>query len=94
MNGGQSIPGSRKHPVRTCIGCREREESPGLLRVALEGDRIVPDIHRRIPGRGAWIHVRAACEQAATRKRAWGRALRQQGSPDASAVQEFLSARV
>jgi hypothetical protein len=80
--------------VRTCIGCRKREESSGLLRLVLEGDRIVPDVYRRIPGRGAWIHVRSACEQAATRKRAWGRALRQQGSPDVSAVQEFLSARV
>ncbi len=80
--------------MRTCIGCRERAESSGLLRVVLEGDRIVPDIKSRIPGRGAWIHARAACEQAATRKRAWGRALRQPGSPDVSAVQEFLSARV
>ena len=78
-------------PVRTCIGCREREESSGLLRVALEGGRIVPDIRRRIPGRGAWIHARASCGLAATRRRAWARALRQTVTTDSSAVQEYLA---
>ena len=80
--------------VRTCIGCRQRAVASSLLRVALEAGRIVPDVRRRVPGRGAWIHPVAACEQAATRKRAWARALRHQGSLDVSAVQEFLSARV
>ena len=81
-------------PVRTCIGCREREESSDLLRVAVDGGRIVPDIRRRIPGRGAWIHARESCGLAATRRRAWARALRQQGTPDSSAVKEYLSALV
>ena len=94
MIGNESDVGALKRPVRTCIGCREREESSGLLRVVLEDGRIVPDIRRRIPGRGAWIHPRASCGLAATRRRAWARALRQQGTPDSSAVKEYLSAWV
>lgn len=81
-------------PVRTCIGCRERDGVPSLLRVALTEGRITPDPGRRMPGRGAWIHPRLACEELATRRRAWSRALRQPGAADPSAVQEFLKARV
>ena len=91
---GGSAAARKGLPLRTCIGCRQREAASSLLRVALDGGRVVPDVRRRIPGRGAWIHPAAACVQAATRKRAWARSLRQQGSPDVSAVQEFLSARV
>ena len=67
---------------------------PNLLRVALSAGRIVPDTRRRMPGRGAWIHPTVSCEESATRRRAWSRALRQPGAADTSAVQEFLKARV
>ena len=81
-------------PVRTCIGCRERDGMPSLLRIVLVEGRIIPDPRRRLPGRGAWIHPTAACEGLATRRRAWSRALRYPARAETSAVQEFLKAQV
>lgn len=81
-------------PVRTCIGCRERDGVPSLLRVVLVEGRIIPDPRRRLPGRGAWIHPTAVCEELATRRRAWSRALRYPARAETSAVQEFLTAQV
>ncbi len=81
-------------PVRTCIGCRKRDEARNLLRIVLAEGRIIPDPRRRMPGRGAWIHPTVACGESAARRRAWARALRQQGSLDVSAVQEYLAAQV
>ncbi|CAB4884281.1 MAG: DUF448 domain-containing protein [Actinobacteria bacterium] len=81
-------------PVRTCIGCRQRAEPAELLRVVIAEGSLVADARRRLPGRGAWIHPVAACVEAATRKRAWGRALRHPGAIELSAVQELTSGRV
>ena len=67
-------------PVRTCIGCRRREDHTKLVRLALEevaGSRSVrPDWRRRMPGRGAWLHPDSACLQAAVRRGAFARAFR------------------
>lgn len=45
-------------PVRRCILSGERQESAALIRLALSPDgQILPDIHGKAPGRGAWIGV-------------------------------------
>ncbi|HEY5845680.1 MAG TPA: YlxR family protein [Microlunatus sp.] len=62
-------------PVRTCVGCRERADKADLLRLVWRGTLVADD--RQIePGRGAYLHRRAECLQAAVRRRAIGRALR------------------
>ncbi|MGB6181828.1 MAG: YlxR family protein [Rhodococcus sp. (in: high G+C Gram-positive bacteria)] len=82
-------------PVRTCVGCRQRESPSALVRtVAVVSDagdvRIVVDQRRRMPGRGAWLHPRQDCLQQAERRRALGRALRVTGPVDLSElVREF-----
>ena len=38
---------------------------------------VVPDAERRMPGRGASVHPTFACVNAAVRRRAFARALRQ-----------------
>ena len=86
-----------KGPVRTCIGCRKRELAVELLRVvAADGGNgecaVTVDTARKLPGRGAWLHLDPQCLDAAIRRRAFVRALRITGSPDTTAVHEHLSA--
>ncbi|WP_084530143.1 YlxR family protein [Nocardia crassostreae] len=90
---------SRSEPVRTCIGCRKRELAAELLRIVVQdaGDpqtiAIVPDPRRRQPGRGAWLHPSSSCLSFATRRRAFGRALRVSGYLDISALEHYVENR-
>ncbi|WP_454793460.1 YlxR family protein [Mycolicibacterium lutetiense] len=43
-----------------------------------------------LPGRGAWLHPDQQCVQVAVKRRAFVRALRLTGSPDTSAVVEYV----
>ncbi|MCC9187122.1 MAG: YlxR family protein [Mycolicibacterium mageritense] len=88
-------PGDSVGPVRTCVGCRKRESAAELLRVVAvsdgNGQHVVSvDPAARLPGRGAWLHRDRQCLQVAIRRRAFARALRIAGSPDTSAVVEYI----
>ena len=75
--------------IRTCIGCRVRQEPTGhspLLHVVAVGQIVTPDPSGRLGGRGAWVHPQCVAE--ATKRRAWARALRLEGTVDLSLVQE------
>lgn len=75
--------------IRTCIGCRARQEpttEPRLAHVVAVGQLVTPDPSGHLDGRGAWIHP--GCLDLATTRRAWGRALRLAGVVDLSLVQE------
>ena len=69
-------------PQRTCIGCRETDDQAVLMRlvgVDMDGRIAVQvDEHRRMSGRGAWVHRGSACFAAALRRRAFNRAFRGQ----------------
>jgi uncharacterized protein len=53
-------------PVRKCILSGERAEQRLLIRLALAPDGLVlPDIHGKAPGRGAWIGVPADAMEVA-----------------------------
>lgn len=55
-------------PVRTCVGCQERDEQKNLVRwVAEPTGRIKIDEHLRQPGRGAYLHRSRSCLEAAVR---------------------------
>ncbi|MCV7364201.1 YlxR family protein [Mycolicibacterium neworleansense] len=82
-------------PVRTCVGCRKRELAAELLRVVAVTDgngtsSVTVDPEASLPGRGAWLHPDQQCAQMAVRRRAFVRALRLTGSPDTSAVIEYV----
>ena len=76
------------------MGCRQRADRSQLLRVVagwVDGVlSVLPDPRARQPGRGAWVHPEPACLDLAERRRAFARALRQQGPVDVSAVREHL----
>ncbi|MEE6166229.1 YlxR family protein [Mycolicibacterium sp. 120322] len=91
----QRNPGSSVGPVRTCVGCRKRELANELFRVVavIDGNgqcAVTVDTTTSLPGRGAWLHPDRQCVQVAIQRRAFVRALRIAGSPDTSAVVEFV----
>jgi len=94
-----------QHPIRTCIGCRQRAEAAELLRVVAQrgGDMtaetslvmtLIPDPRRRLPGRGAWLHPHPDCVALAERRRAFGRSLRVAGEIDPSPIREYVAEAV
>lgn len=63
-------------PIRTCIGCRLRDEQRNLLRLVRGDGEIVDGTRPRLPGRGAYLHLRRECLELAIRRRALARAFR------------------
>ncbi|WP_196881995.1 YlxR family protein [Arthrobacter sp. CAN_A214] len=67
-------------PVRTCVGCRKRAGQSHLVRVVaqeIDGNlAVVIDEHRRLSGRGAWLHPDPACMETAIKRKAFNRAFR------------------
>jgi predicted RNA-binding protein YlxR (DUF448 family) len=68
---------SPKHiPLRTCIGCGQVESKRTLVRVVRTPDAGVQiDATGKRSGRGAYIHARPECWQAALKRGAIERAL-------------------
>ncbi|TNE90329.1 MAG: DUF448 domain-containing protein [Deltaproteobacteria bacterium] len=49
---------------RTCAGCREEadRDDESLVRLVRSPDgELVADLRGKLPGRGAWVHVRRSC---------------------------------
>jgi predicted RNA-binding protein YlxR (DUF448 family) len=78
-------------PVRTCVGCRERDAKPALLRVVVVDGVLTVDPAGRLPGRGASVHPDLACVDLADRRRAFPRALRVPGPLDTGPVREHIA---
>nr|WP_269814224.1 YlxR family protein [Lentzea terrae] len=72
------------------MGCRTRTLPSELLRVVAVDGSVVPDVCRRLPGRGAWLHFDLECLRNAERRRAFSRALRVQGALDVALLREHL----
>jgi uncharacterized protein len=75
--------------IRTCIGCRIRQApgaSPALAHVVAIANVVTPDPLGILGGRGAWVHP--GCAGEASKRSAWGRALRIEGPVDLSLVLE------
>jgi predicted RNA-binding protein YlxR (DUF448 family) len=69
--------GRSHEPERTCVGCRESAGKRSLLRLVRSSDGVVRcDPTGSAPGRGAYVHRRATCVDAALARGALERALR------------------
>jgi uncharacterized protein len=66
-------------PERLCIATRTSHPQEAMIRFVVGPDgTVVPDVKRRLPGRGAWVSgVRTAVETA-VRRNAFARAFRRQ----------------
>ncbi|MEV8633004.1 YlxR family protein [Streptosporangium sp. NPDC051023] len=82
--------GGQAAPLRTCVGCRVRTVSSELLRLVVVEGVIVPDLRRRLQGRGASLHPSLSCLELAERRRAFPRAFRVAVPLDLSRVREHL----
>ncbi len=73
-------------PERTCVGCRQRDERGALLRLVLAGDppELVPDVRHSGNGRGASVHPRRTCLDAAVKSGAFRRAFKRELHPDSN----------
>jgi len=71
--------------LRTCVGCRRIVDPAALMRLVVDGDRIVAS--RTAAGRGAWLCPGRACLEQAVRTRALPRALRHAGPLDLSGLE-------
>jgi uncharacterized protein len=68
------------------VGCRGKASKRNLLRLVRAHDGAVAvDPSGSAPGRGAYVHRRAGCADAAMRKGALARALRTRLDPDGAA---------
>ncbi|MGE0792127.1 MAG: DUF448 domain-containing protein [Sandaracinaceae bacterium] len=78
---GQGSSGQRSSgqgSTRTCVGCRGEDAPSALLRLAIqdEAPRLVPDVRRKIGGRGVHVHPTRACLEQAVRRGGFARAMR------------------
>ncbi len=61
-------------PERTCIVTREKHSPDEMIRFVLSpANAVVPDIRRKLPGRGVWVLAQVALVQQAVKKQAFGR---------------------
>ncbi len=73
----------RHEPVRTCVACREEAGKRTLVRIVRGADGgAVIDLTWRAPGRGAYLHRRAACIDTARKRKNLERSLGVTVSPE------------
>lgn len=67
----------RQEPQRTCIATREVRSPDELIRFVLgpDGD-VVPDLRRKLPGRGVWVSARRDAVETAAKRRLFARSLK------------------
>jgi predicted RNA-binding protein YlxR (DUF448 family) len=64
-------------PERTCIVTRAKGAPDEMIRFVLgPGDAVVPDIRRKLPGRGVWVTASARRVAEAAKKNAFARGFR------------------
>jgi len=63
--------------VRTCVATREARPLDELIRFVVGPDQaVVPDLRRRLPGRGAWVTARRDLLATAVKRGVFARAFR------------------
>ena len=75
---------AREETVRHCAATRQRRPVDELLRFVVDPDgRVVPDLKRRLPGRGVWLTASADVVEMAVARRIFARAFRRAVKVDA-----------
>lgn len=68
----------RRQPVRQCALSRSRALEDELLRFVTDPDgRVVPDIKRKLPGRGVWLMADIQTVEKSVRQRLFSRGFKQ-----------------
>jgi predicted RNA-binding protein YlxR (DUF448 family) len=70
-------PTAAAETERLCIATRQVRPVSALIRFVVGPDgAVVPDVKRRLPGRGVWITARRCLVEEAVRRRVFGRAFK------------------
>ncbi|MBR3191559.1 RNA-binding protein, partial [Bosea sp. (in: a-proteobacteria)] len=86
----------REGPERTCVVTRQGRAPEDLIRFVVGPDDVlVPDIRRKLPGRGVWVSLSTAAVGEAVKRRAFERSLKTKVtvSPELPAEVDALLAR-
>ncbi len=80
---------AKADPQRSCLGCREVKPKGELLRFVLDpAGNVVPDLAKKLPGRGAYTCYRHSCLETALKKRQFSRSFK--GEAKTPRVDEML----
>jgi predicted RNA-binding protein YlxR (DUF448 family) len=72
-------------PIRTCVGCRQRDSMKHLLKIVSVNRSFLLDQQRKLPGRGAWVHEK--CLRLALDRKGLVRAL---GDSNSESLETWL----
>ena len=72
----------KRKPERSCIVCREKKYKNELIRLVCDGEKVIPDFEKKLPGRGAYICDDASCIEKLIKRKALNRAYRRQFSEE------------
>jgi predicted RNA-binding protein YlxR (DUF448 family) len=76
-------------PERTCIVTRRKGDPAGMIRFVLGPDQaVVPDIRRKLPGRGVWVGARRAVVGEAVKRQAFSRGFKAKVAVSATLAEE------
>lgn len=78
--GPRGLTSARAPLARLCLATREVTPVEEMIRFVVGPDgAVVPDLSRKLPGRGAWVTATRASLETAIKRRAFGRAFRGKG---------------
>lgn len=84
--------------ARTCVGCRQIAPREDLVRFAIRVEDglafIVPDVARKLGGRGASTHARRACVELGIKRGGFAKAASARVELDAGALVAMLDAQL
>ena len=73
---------AQRGPERQCVATRTVRPIGALIRFVVGPDgAVVPDLKRRLPGRGAWVTATRKAVEEAVRRKAFGRAFKREVRP-------------
>jgi uncharacterized protein len=96
MNSTTEADAMAEGHARTCVGCRNQDDTDALVRFAYVPDHeppLVPDLLGKLGGRGLWMHARFTCLQKAARG-GIARALRRELTVDSAQLTAALSSQL
>lgn len=68
---------AKADPQRSCLGCRETGPKDELLRFVLDPEgNVLPDIAKKLPGRGAYTCYSRTCLENAVKRRQFNRSFK------------------
>jgi uncharacterized protein len=83
----------RREPERTCIVTRTIQSPAEMIRFVLGPDNaVVPDLKRRLPGRGVWVTATRAMVEEAVRRRLFNRAFKSADAKASPTLPEAIEA--